>query len=74
MDMADALKAVEMWPVDERIEFVSRVWDGIAASGAQPILSDAQKAELDRRIEELEKDPHIAVDWDTIVAHVRRKR
>lgn len=74
MEMAEALKAVEMWPIDDRIEFVARVWDGIAASGAQPVVTVAQKAEIDRRIEELRKHPQIAVNWDSIVAHARRQR
>ena len=74
MDMAEALRAVDTWPLEDRIQFVQSVWDRIAASGCQPTPTDAQKAELDRRLEDLEKNPADVVDWESIVQHVRRKR
>ena len=33
MDMAEALRAVDTWPLEEQILFVQSVWDRIAASG-----------------------------------------
>jgi putative addiction module component (TIGR02574 family) len=74
MDMAEALRTIDTWPLEDRIELVQSVWDSIAASGLQPKPSDAQKADLDRRLEDLEKNPENVVDWESIVRHVRRKR
>lgn len=74
MDMAAALSEVETWPADEQFELIQRVWDRLAESGWQPTLSDDQRAELDRRLDDLEQNPHNVVTWDEIVDHVSRKR
>ncbi len=73
MDMAEALRTIETWPLEERIKFVESVWDGIAASGCQPAPSDAQKAVLDRRLEDLRQNPDGVVDWESIVQHARKR-
>jgi putative addiction module component (TIGR02574 family) len=36
--------------VSEQIRLVEAIWDGIASRGEAPPLTDAQKAELDRRL------------------------
>ena len=37
-------------PVSERIDLVERIWDSIVEDQSQFELTDAQKAELDRRL------------------------
>ena len=54
--------------VEERIELVEAIWDSIAASNAAPPLTDAQSAELDRRVSDHETDPEDVVPWDEIKA------
>jgi len=44
-------------PIDERIQLVEDVWDSIAAVPEAVPLTDAQHAELDRRLEAYHKDP-----------------
>jgi len=43
--------------VPERIRIVEAIWDSIADTPEALELSDEQKAELDRRLEDLEKNP-----------------
>jgi putative addiction module component (TIGR02574 family) len=43
-------------------------------SDFQPELTDAQKAELDRRLDALDANPHEGVTWESVVDYVRRKR
>src|SRR5262245_61868822 len=74
MDMRTALSEISRWPLKDRIRFVQQVWDRIADAGWQPELSDDQKAELDRRLAELDANPSNVVSWDSIVEHVRRQR
>ncbi len=42
-------------PVPERVALVERIWDSIVEDEAGFRLTDAQKAELDRRL--LQRDP-----------------
>lgn len=72
--MLTALQAVQQWPVADQLQFVQLLWDQLAETGWQPQLTEAQKAELDRRLAAYEADPTNVLTWDQIVAHLRRPR
>jgi putative addiction module component (TIGR02574 family) len=58
----------------ERIQLVEDIWDSIAADpDAMPPLTDEQKAEIDRRLAEHEKDPSTALSWDEVRAKLWAK-
>jgi putative addiction module component (TIGR02574 family) len=57
------LDEVLQLPVPERIRIVEAIWDSIAETPEALELSDEQKAELDRRLEALEKDPGDGSPW-----------
>jgi putative addiction module component (TIGR02574 family) len=58
----------------ERIQLVEDIWDSIAADPDNlPPLSDDQKAEIDRRLAEHEKDPSTALSWDEVKARLWAK-
>jgi putative addiction module component (TIGR02574 family) len=53
--------------VSERIQLVEDIWDSIAAEAPDTIeLSQAQKAELHRRVAEHRTDPTTAVPWELV--------
>ena len=60
-------KALEL-PIPDRIRFVEDVWDSIAVESGAVELSDEQRAEIDRRIEEYRKNPGGNVPWGEIKA------
>ena len=67
--MRDALrKELQKLTAAERLELVEELWDGIAAEcERQPFpLSDAQRAELDRRARDLEEHPDRARPWEEV--------
>jgi putative addiction module component (TIGR02574 family) len=70
MDYQAVLSEVESWPVYDRIRLVQDVWDHLVARGYEPELTEEMKAELDRRIEELDRDPALGVPWDEVKARV----
>jgi len=57
-------------PVSERIQLVEDLWDTIAQSPQEIRLSDVQKAELDRRIERLERFPDEGKDWSELKTRI----
>jgi putative addiction module component (TIGR02574 family) len=67
-----SLADVLAMPVAERILFVEDVWDSIAASPEAVTLTDAQREELDRRLEEYHRAPREGSPWDVVKARVRR--
>jgi putative addiction module component (TIGR02574 family) len=70
MDYHTVLGAVESWPVEDRIRLVHDVWDQLVDQGYEPELTEEMKAELDRRIAELERNPELGVPWEEAKARV----
>ncbi|MCX7192522.1 MAG: addiction module protein [Proteobacteria bacterium] len=53
--------------VSERIQLVEDIWDSIAVEPSDTIcLSQAQKAELHRRVAAHRADPATAVPWEQV--------
>jgi putative addiction module component (TIGR02574 family) len=70
MDYQAVLSEVESWPVDDRIRLVQDVWDRLVDQGYEPELTEEMKAELDRRIEEMDQNPELGVPWEEVKARV----
>jgi putative addiction module component (TIGR02574 family) len=56
--------------VAERLQLVEEIWDSIADVPEGLDLTEAQKVELDRRLDEYRKDPSIAIPWDVVKAGI----
>jgi putative addiction module component (TIGR02574 family) len=53
---------------DQRIALVQEIWDTIAAEPYQPLLTEAQRRELERRVAEDEAHPDEVVPWEQVKA------
>jgi len=51
-------------PISERIDLVERIWDSIVEDQSQFELTDAQKAELDRRLAADKESPDRGRFWN----------
>ena len=60
-------------PVSERLKLVEVIWDSIAEAPEALTLSDAQRAELDRRLEEYEKNPDEGLPWPEVKARILKR-
>lgn len=52
--------------VSERIQLVEDLWDSIADAPELLQLTDAQRAELDRRLEAYRKNPDEVIPWEAL--------
>lgn len=52
--------------VQDQLELVTVLWDDIAKRDVIPPPTDAQKAELDRRLADHEANPDDVVPWDEV--------
>ncbi len=59
--------------VAERIQLAEDLWDSIAAETGDLPLTEAQKAELDRRLAELECDPEAGESWSVVRARIEQR-
>jgi putative addiction module component (TIGR02574 family) len=62
IDVREILKL----PVEERLEIVDAIWDSIAASSDALPVTEAQKQELDRRLEEHRRNPGAVRSWEQV--------
>jgi putative addiction module component (TIGR02574 family) len=67
----DQIKAL---PVGDRIRLVQAIWDSIEEDAAPSDLSDAQKADLERRLAGLRANPDHVFTWDEVKSYVQRNR
>jgi putative addiction module component (TIGR02574 family) len=58
---------IERLSVAERLVLVEELWDSIAASTP---VTDAQRAELDRRLADHEANPDDIVSWEQVHSSV----
>ncbi len=74
MSTASILAEIVKLPVTDQLLLVQRIWDNIAESHTPLDLTDAQKAELDRRAAELDADPQMAVRWEDVKRSLEERR
>lgn len=58
----------------ERILLVQDIWDSITELPDAVVLTDAQKAELDRRLALYRKDPTAGSPWSVVKERIRRRK
>lgn len=58
--------------ISERIQLVEDLWDSIAAVPEALPLSEAQKQELDRRLDAYHQDPDAGSPWELVKERIRK--
>ena len=70
--MSTQLEEILQLSVAERIQLAEDIWDSIAAEPAALPLSDAQRQELDRRLESYAQSPDEGLPWEELKEKVRK--
>lgn len=71
MDRAAILSEVETLSLEDRLELVQAIWDGIVEDPDRLELREDQKQELDRRLEAHLAAPDDVVPWDEVKGRIR---
>ena len=56
--------------VAERIQIVEDIWDSIVSTPEEISLSEAEKAELDKRLESYQQNPNEGIEWETLKKNI----
>ena len=64
--MATPAVDFEQLTFDERLELLERLWDSLVDTPERIPLTNAQREELDRRLDDYERDPSIGIPWDEV--------
>ena len=55
----------------ERLELLEQLWDSLSPDAVP--MTDTQKEELDRRLDELEREGPAGIPWDEVLDRIRNR-
>ena len=73
MNVSVKTLGIDRLNVDERLALVEEIWATICADAKAFPLSDAQRAELDRRVADDDAFPDDVAPWDEVKASARSR-
>jgi putative addiction module component (TIGR02574 family) len=56
---------------EERLDLIERLWDSLGESVSTIPLTPAQREELDRRLDDLDREGPTGVPWDEAIHRIR---
>ena len=71
--MSISMDDIRKLSVAERIQLVEDIWDTIATSPGDVPLTEPQRQELDRRLDEYSKEPSGGRAWDAVREDLRHE-
>ena len=57
---------------EERLALLGDIWDSLDPEDVP--VTEAQRLELDRRLDDLEDDHHLGIPWDQVLRQIRDRR
>ena len=74
MPLSVDLSGIKAMSVPERILVVEEIWDSIAAEQDSIPLTDAQRDELDRRLDAFDASPDEGSSWQEVKSRIQRQK
>jgi putative addiction module component (TIGR02574 family) len=59
---------------EERLDLLEQLWESLTPTPDAVPLTDAQRAELDRRLDDLDREGSVGLSWDEVIDRVRDRR
>ena len=58
---------------DERLRLIEELWDSLSAKPGAIPLTNAQREELDRRLDDLESSGPEGIPWEEVLQQIRSR-
>ena len=58
---------------EERLRLLEELWDSLSATPEAIPLTNAQREELDRRLDELDRDGPVGIPWQEVLRRIRSR-
>ena len=71
MDLASVIDEVGTWPVEDRLRLIEEVWEGLSSTAKAATLTEAQKQDLQLRLDAHRPDPLAGIPWEQVEASLR---
>jgi putative addiction module component (TIGR02574 family) len=59
---------------DQRLALIEELWDSVAARPGELTLTEEQRTELDRRLDEMDRDDTLGVPWEAAMNEIRGRK
>jgi putative addiction module component (TIGR02574 family) len=67
-----ALNISDLTP-EERLRLIEELWDSLSEEPGAVPLTNAQREELDRRLDDLERSGSVGIPWDEVLQQIRSR-
>jgi len=64
---------IDSLSITERLGLIEELWDSLSESPDAMPLSNAQRGELDRRLDDLERSGPNGIPWDEVLQQIRTR-
>ena len=58
---------------DEQLQLIEELWESLSEKPAAVPVTDAQRAELDRRLDDLERSGPDGIPWEQVLQQIRSR-
>ena len=58
---------------EERLSLLEELWDSLAATPDVVPLTESQRAELDHRLDDLDREGPIGIPWEEVLDRIRSR-
>lgn len=58
---------------DERLQLLEELWESLSATPEGIPLTNAQRKELDRRLDELDREGPTGIPWEEVFCNIRNR-
>lgn len=58
---------------EERLRLLDELWESLRATPEAFPVTDAQREELDRRLDELDREGPVGIPWDEVIRRIRQR-
>jgi putative addiction module component (TIGR02574 family) len=59
--------------IEERLQLLEQLWDSLRETPGAVPLTDAQREELDRRLDDLEHSGPDGIPWEEVLRQIRKR-
>ena len=58
---------------EERLELLEQLWDSLSETLEAVPMTDAQREELDRRLDDLDREGPVGIPWNEVLDRIRNR-
>ena len=71
--MARPAIEIEKLGVEERLDLIEEIWNSLTSDPDQIPVPEAHKAELDRRLDQIEAGDDEGIPWEDVLNRIRNR-